>query len=209
MLKHLAPLWELGLNNWNNLITIQHHRKEHYTLHISPTNVLMARLPNGDKIGPKTALRTSLDTLRAALLLPATTEHKKLPKDPTPMRTTIHTSWIKFIAPDSLPSHKPNSYSNLVNTANVNPNKRPATHTPEILPTPDASNPAPLHITEITDHKKLLHKTIYHVKQLKTDHLSARHLCQHVDSGFTSEHLARIHPEDEDTPILDIPFQAT
>jgi hypothetical protein len=82
ILKHLAPLWELGLNNWNNLVTIQHHTTEHYTLHISPTNVLMAKLPNGDKTGP--ALRTSLDTLRTTLLLPATTEQKNYPKTPHP-----------------------------------------------------------------------------------------------------------------------------
>jgi hypothetical protein len=185
ILKHLAPLWELGLNNWNTLVTMLQHNKEHYTMHISPTTVLMAKLPNGDKTGPKTALRTSLDTLRATLLLPATTEHRKLPKDTTPLLTTIHTSWIKFITPNNLPSHKPNSYANLMNTANVNPNKRPATHIPETLPTPDASNPVPLHITKITDHKTLLHKTLYHVKQLKTDLLSAKHLCQHIDNGFT------------------------
>jgi hypothetical protein len=133
----------------------------------------MARLPNGDKSGPKTTLRSSLDTLRASLLLPATTEHRKLPKNNTPLLNTIHISWIKFITPDKLPSHKPNSYANLINasTANIIPNKRPATHIPETFPTPDASNPAPLHITEITDHKTLLHKTIYHVKQPKTDHL--------------------------------------
>jgi hypothetical protein len=92
ILKHLARLWELGLNNLNTLITIQHHTKEHYILHISPTHVLMDKLPNGDKTGPKTALRTSIDTLRATLLLPATTEHRKLPKDTTPLLTTIHTS---------------------------------------------------------------------------------------------------------------------
>ena len=166
ILKHLAPLWELGLHNWNNLITIQYHTKEHNTLHISPTSVLMARLPNGDKTGPKTALRTSLDTLRATLLLPATKEHMKLSKDTTSMLTIIQTSWIKFITPDNLPSHRPNSYANLMNAsaANANPNKRPAMHIPETLPTPDASNPAPLHIMEITDHKTLLHKTIYIVK---------------------------------------------
>ena len=27
-LKHLAPLWELGLNIWNNLITMQHCAKK-------------------------------------------------------------------------------------------------------------------------------------------------------------------------------------
>jgi hypothetical protein len=171
----------------------------------------MARLPNGDKTGPKTALRTSLDTLRASLFLPATTEHRKLPKDTTPLFTAIHTSWIKFITPDNLPTHKPNYYANLSNTstANITSNKLPATHIPETLPTPDTSNPAPLHILEITDHKTLLHKTIYHVNQLKTNHLTAKQLCQHIDSGFTPEHLTRIHPEDEDTPILSILFQAT
>jgi hypothetical protein len=126
----------------------------------------MVRLPNGDKTGPKTALRISLDTLGATLLLLATTEQRKLPKDTTPLLTTIHTSWLKFILPDILPPHRPNSYANLMAapTANANPNKRPATHIPETLPTPDASSPAPLHIMEITDHKTLLHKTIYHVK---------------------------------------------
>ena len=53
ILKHLAPLWEQGQTNWNNLITIQHHTTENYTLHISPTDVLMARLSNADKTGPK------------------------------------------------------------------------------------------------------------------------------------------------------------
>jgi hypothetical protein len=206
-----GPLWELGLNNWNNLITIQHHTKEYYTLHIPPTNVLMAILPNGDKTGPKPALQISLVTRRATLLLPATIEHRKLPNDTTPLLTTIRTSWMKFITPDNIPSHKPNSHANLMHTptSNIISNKRPAMHIPETLPTPDASNPAPLHIMEITDHKTLFHKTIYQVNQLKTDHLTPTQLCQHIDRGFTLEHLARIHPEDEDTPIIDIPFRAT
>jgi hypothetical protein len=170
----------------------------------------MARLPNGNKTGPKPALRTSLDTLRATLLLPATIEHRKLLKDNTPLLTTIHTSWIKFITPENLPSHKPNFYANLMHTliANITSNKRPAIHISDTLPTSDTSNPAPLHIMKITNYKTLLHKAIYQVNQLKTDHLTTKQLCQHIDNGFTPEHLARIHPEDEDTRILDIPFQA-
>jgi hypothetical protein len=74
LLKHLTPLWELGLHNWNNLLTIQRHSNEDYTLHIQPTSVIMVRLPNRDKSGPKTSLRTSLDTLRSTLLLPANIE---------------------------------------------------------------------------------------------------------------------------------------
>jgi len=94
----------------------------------------MAKLPNGDKTGPKTTLRTSLHTLRATLLLHATTEHKKLPKDTTPLLTTIHTSWTQFVTPNNLLTHKRNSYANLMNTPtpNITSNKRLATHIPEI-----------------------------------------------------------------------------
>ena len=178
ILKHLAPIWELGQNTWKDLITIQHHKNEHHTLHIAPTDVLLSRLPNADKTGQKTALRTSIDTLRATLLLPSTTEHRKLPKDTTPQHTNIHTSWLKHIKTNTLPTYKPNTYANLMTapTTTINPNKRPATHIPDTLPTPDTTNPAPLTVTEITDHKTLLHKTIYHVNQLKTDHLTAKQL---------------------------------
>jgi hypothetical protein len=61
----------------------------------------------------------------------------------------------------------------------------------------------------MNDHNILLHHTIYHINQLKTDHLTAKHLCRHIHSGLTPEQLSRIRPEDEDTPILDIPFDDT
>ena len=38
ILKHLAPLWELRLNNWHTLLTKQHHTNKHYTLHIPHTH---------------------------------------------------------------------------------------------------------------------------------------------------------------------------
>jgi len=211
LLKHLAPLWELGLHNWINLLTIQRHSNEDDTLHIQPTGVIMARLPNGDKSGPKTSLRTSLDTLRGTLLLPANTELRKLPKDTKYLLTIIHASWLKCISPDNLPQQTTNSYVNLMKASagNITSNKRPAAHIPDTLPTPDATNPAPLHIMEINDHNTLLHKTIYHVNNLKTYHLTTQHRCPHIHSGFTLEHLSRIHPEGEDTPILAIPFEVT
>ena len=62
---------------------------------------------------------------------------------------------------------------------------------------------------EINDRKALLHKTTYRVNQLKTDHLAAKHLCQHIHSGSTPEYLARIRPKDDDIPILAIPFEVT
>ena len=92
---------------------------------------------------------------------------------------------------------------------NTLPNKRPATYIPDTLPTPDATNPAPLDIAEINDHKTLLHQTIYHAKHLKTDHITATDLYHHIHSGLTPEHLTSIRPEDEGTPILYIPFEVT
>jgi len=62
---------------------------------------------------------------------------------------------------------------------------------------------------EINNHKILLHQTRYHVNQSKTDDFTAKHRCYHIHSGLTPEHLTRIRPEDEDTPILAIPFEFT
>jgi hypothetical protein len=134
----------------------------------------MTRLPNGDKPGPKTSLQTSLDILRVTLLLPASTEFRKLPSDTTPLLTTIQASWKQFITPDNIPTHITNSYANIIKTIipNASTNKDPATHIPDTLPIIDATNPAPPHEMEINDHKTLLHKTIYHVNQIKTDHLT-------------------------------------
>ena len=44
---------------------------------------------------------------------------------------------------------------------------------------------------------------------MKTNHLTAKHLCHHIHNGLTPERLTRIHPEDEDNPILAIPFEVT
>ena len=95
-------------------------------------------------------------------------------------------------------------------TVNATTNKRPATRIPDIIPTPDTTNPAPLHTMEIKDHKHFYTKpyTTY-VNHLKIDRLAAKHLCQHMYNDFTPEHLACIRPEDEDIPILAIPFEVT
>jgi len=83
------------------------------------------------------------------------------------------------IHPARQPSlHVTNSYAPLSKAAATNalPNKRPVIRIPDNLPTPDATNLAPLDIVQINDHKTLPHQAIYHVYQLKTDHLTAKHL---------------------------------
>jgi hypothetical protein len=74
LIKHLAPLWELGMHKWNKLITIQRDTNEDYTIYIQPTDVNMARLPNGDKPGIKASLRITINYIRATLFLTASSE---------------------------------------------------------------------------------------------------------------------------------------
>jgi hypothetical protein len=62
---------------------------------------------------------------------------------------------------------------------------------------------------EIDAHKHLQHCTIYHVNKWKTDHLTAQQFCHHRMEGLTAEHLTRENSDDEDTPILSIPFKVT
>ncbi len=62
---------------------------------------------------------------------------------------------------------------------------------------------------EIYGHKHLLHHTMYHVNQWCTEHLTAKQLCKHFNNGLTPGKLTRDNPEDEDTPILSIPFRVT
>jgi len=62
---------------------------------------------------------------------------------------------------------------------------------------------------EMDGHKHLLHQTIYHVNKWHTAHLTAKHLCEHIYNGLTPDHLKLDRPDDEDTPILSIPFQVT
>jgi hypothetical protein len=138
-------------------------------------------------------------------------ELRRLSKDITPLLTTIHPSWLQFIKPDDFPPYTTNSYATLTkaSAANNPSNKCPGIHIPDILPTSDALISPPLDIVEINDHKTLLHQTIYNVNQLKTEHFTAIHRCHHIRSGLTPELLTRVHPEDEDTPILSIPFGVT
>ena len=155
------------MHYWNKLITIQRHSTEEHTLHIQPTSVIMAKLPNGDKPDIKTSLRTSLDSLRDILLLPASSELRKLPKDTTPLLTTLH----PFMATiqqarqpiplyDKLLRHSSESFRHQQPTR-----KHPTIHIPKTLPTPDATKSAPLAIVDINNHKIFIHQTIYHVNQ--------------------------------------------
>ncbi len=92
LLEHIAPSWETGIHMWSSLLTIEHTSANIFNYHIQPTDAILAKLPQGDKISPKTQVRTAIDTLRSTLLLHTGTEHHKLPKDLIPQLTLIHLS---------------------------------------------------------------------------------------------------------------------
>jgi hypothetical protein len=105
-LKHLAPtIWETRTHNWHSLITIKHISPTGFTYHAQPTDAILAKLPHDDKLSSKPQLRKAIDNLRTVLLLPADTEHRKLPKDLTPKSTLIHPTWYAYIKQNELPTH--------------------------------------------------------------------------------------------------------
>jgi hypothetical protein len=165
LLKHQAPLWETNTYTWHKLITSHHTDSPAASYHISPTK-LIANLLNGDKPGPKTTLRTAIDTLRATLLLPATTEHRKLPKPKTTNETLIHHTWYTYLNTRGVPAHTPTNFETLIKRSsnNITSLQRPAAT--QILPSPITPTTFAhgLDVLEIDNIKIQIHNTIYHVK---------------------------------------------
>jgi hypothetical protein len=60
---------------------------------------------------------------------------------------------------------------------------------------------------EVDDHKIQLHDKIYHVKTWEPSTITAQILCQHISQGHAPKQRDRVNEEDEDTPILSIPFK--
>jgi hypothetical protein len=218
LLKHLAPLWETGVKDWHSLLTKVHTSTGTTTYHIQPTTATLSKLPNGIRASSTLQLQTALNTLRATLLQSAETEHKKLPKDPTPNSTIIHPTWHKYINTDDIPDHIPHSYVTLTNNPSPITNapstipktlKRAGPPIPQDLPDPQHTTDNPLDTTEIDGHKHLLRRTTYHVNKWRPEHLTAKQFCHHRMNGLTTTHLARDNPENEDTSILSIPFKVT
>jgi hypothetical protein len=217
-LKHLAPLWETGVTQWNSLITKTHNPNGTTTYHIQPTPATIAKLPKGNRTSHKLQLQTAINTLRATLLQPANTENKTLPKDPASTSTAIHHTWHQYINTDEIPDHTLHSYATLASTPTSNKTassttpktlKRPTPPIPKDLPDPHHTADNPLDTMEIDAHKHLPHCTIYHVNKWRPEHLTAKQFCQHRMEGLTYAHLTRDNSEDEDTPILSIPFRVT
>jgi hypothetical protein len=118
LLKHLAPLWETGVTQWNALITKTTDPNGTTIYHIPPTSATIAKLPKGNRTSSKLQIKTAISTLRATLIQPANTENKKLPKDITPTSTIIHSTWHQYINTDDIPDHTPHSYASLTNNTN-------------------------------------------------------------------------------------------
>ena len=103
-----------------------------------------------------------------------------------------------------------------LNPKNINLNqhtqknlKRPPPPVPKDLPDPHHTADNPLDAMEIDAHKHLPHCTLYHVNKWKLEHLTAKQFCHHRMEGLTTAHLTQENSDDEDTPILSIPFRVT
>jgi hypothetical protein len=114
----------------------------------------VAKLPNGNKTRPKKALRTSIDTLRATIILPTSTEHRKLPRDPTPTSTLILPSWHPFIIAKELPIHTPTNYNALLKRPNTKTTttKRPNTNATSLPLATRVDIEYPPEAQEVDDH---------------------------------------------------------
>jgi hypothetical protein len=92
LLTHLAPLWEMGVSKWNNLLTVKNTSPTTLIYHMQPTDAIIEIIPRGIRTSPKIQIRTEIDTLMSTLLLTAGTEHLKISKDLTQKITLIHPS---------------------------------------------------------------------------------------------------------------------
>jgi hypothetical protein len=83
---------------------------------------------------------------------------------------------------------------------------RSITHITGPTASPQHTTSTPLDVTTIDNHKHLLRNTIYHVRKWRKDTITTKQLYRHIDNGLIPNKLDRTNPEDEDTPILSIPF---
>jgi hypothetical protein len=137
------------------------------TYHIYPTNIILAKLPNCDKPGPKTTLRTTIDTLRATLLHSATTEHRKLPKPNTTNATLIHHTWYPHLNTRGFPIHTPTNFDTLIKRSSNNRTTLKRTADTNIQPSPIVPTTLGhgLEVLEVGDHEIQIQNTTYHVKK--------------------------------------------
>jgi hypothetical protein len=153
------------VTKWNNLLAVKNTSSTTITSHIQPIDAILARLPQDHRTSPIIQLRTAIDTLRSTLLLPAGTEHRKIPKDLTLKITLIHSSWYTYIKQTDLPIHTSTTYATLSSTPlnTTKPPKRPALSPTDNIPNPQHTADTPLDTMEIDGHQHLLRQAICHV----------------------------------------------
>jgi hypothetical protein len=106
----MAPLWEEGVRECTRILEKRTTPKGLTHIYILNATTIHAKLHCGDKTRPSNSLETTLPNLKATLALSADHEHRKLPKHTTIHTQVIHTSWHKYIEPESLPTSKHTNY---------------------------------------------------------------------------------------------------
>jgi hypothetical protein len=144
LLKHLAPLWATGTHKWTTILTIARLSPSNPQIHIRNTEAILARLPNKGQYASDLQLRTSIDTLRTTLPLPANIPHRKLPKDPTQSSTLVHPTWHTYITQTNIPVLTRTSYLTLTAPSSnpTPPQKRSIVHITGLTASPQHLTPA-------------------------------------------------------------------
>ena len=167
ILKHLIPIWDIGIYTWNEVLAKQSEN----IVFIPPTVIISRRARNTNitKTQEKTAI-TALHTLFKTLSHPAATHHKTLPRTyhtrTKPHTDCPHSSWLPHIPADTISEYIPVTYSTMMSHAEHQPPSKSkqlkATHSHEdYMQLCDDAPTTEFDVLEVVDHKIKLGQTLY------------------------------------------------
>jgi hypothetical protein len=157
--------------------------------------MVYAKLHSRDNTRPRTALETTLSTLRATLALQAAHKHCKLSKNTTTQTNIIHATWEKYIEHESLPTTKPTNYETITTHPNLGRDatkRQQATHHDDIYMTPSKLIHTTYDDLEIRDNSRLNNRTTYLVTKWSPEVLTKDEIYVCTREEFQMKHIQPI-----------------
>ena len=182
IIKHLSPLWSLGLHKWSQFLTKSPTNNE---LSMPPAQAVLAKALGDSQ--PKAATlapaKKALQTLRHILSHPANTEYPKLPPMSTdqtlPTTTEIHSSWLPLLPSREIPVYRPGLRSA---TTQLRENTLPSHHFDTYLRPSDEIDTS-FDVLEISNHRTLHQRTTYLVSKWAPETLNQSQIDTHKAEG--------------------------
>ena len=196
IIKHLSPLWSLGLHEWSQILT---RSSEDNALCMPPAQAILAKVLGNSKPQASTLApaNKALRTLRHILSHPACTEYPKLPPqtiDRTlPSSTKIHPSWLPLLPSREVPVYRPG-----LRSATAQPRNKtlPSHHFDTYLRPSDAID-TPYDVLEISDHRTLHQRTMYLVSKWAPETLTQSQIDTQKAEGFRPKSIVSTPPAPE------------